>query len=195
MANVGRLGILYSFLLFLLTLYNMNLYNRTRNVLNYKRLIGVIIIVFLLIVSASAVKALRGADTENKATSQELKSLHGNFFINPSIYIYISGHIGAFSKYLDLDYDKKYLFGNTSLRPIYNISSKFGLTSTLEVYPKGYNIPLWHNTGTYLMDLHQDYGTLGLLLIPFLLGYSVTKIWFLYYIRGNLIHLLGLCYF
>lgn len=193
-ANVGRAGILMSFVLFIVTIINLRDYISVQKIMNLKRGLGVLFIIVLLVFSASTIKSLRGVAVDHNATSSELKAMRKNFLINPSIYLYTCGHIGTFTKYLEKDYDSYYRFGGTTFRPVYNILAKFNWVDKPEAYAEGYNIPIWINTGSWLTDLHQDFGTLGLLIVPFILGYFSIKYWIRFHCRGTTTDLLFLSY-
>jgi FtsH-binding integral membrane protein len=57
-----------------------------------------------------------------------------------------------------------------------------------------YHIPVWTNTGTYIRELHADYGVTGVFLIPYLLGMIITFLWFKFYEKNNLIVMTVLVY-
>jgi len=192
-ANVGRAGILFALILFFSSIINQK-YSYKIKLLNIKRLIGIIFILLILVLSAVSIKTLRGGEINHNATSLTLRNTQDNPFINPTIYTYLCGHIGAFSKYLETDYDNYYKFGHNSFQSIYNIFAKFEWVEKPDVYPDGYNIPVWINTGTYLMDLHQDFGNMGLLIVPFLIGYLALFLWNKYLENKNLVGLLFISY-
>lgn len=193
-ANVGRAGILYSFILFLVVVKNLQEHINMKKILNIKRGFGILVVITLLIFAASSIRALRGIAVDHNATTRELKSLRESFLINPSIYLYACGHVGTFSKYVEKDFNEDYRFADVTLRPFYNFLAKFNFVDYAPDYPKGYNIPIWINTGTYLLDLHQDYGTLGLFIIPFLMGYFAIKLWARFRMSGTATSLLLICY-
>lgn len=53
---------------------------------------------------------------------------------------------------------------------------------------------MWVNTGTYLREIHADFGIAGIFLIPYLLGLTITFLWFKFYKSPNLIILMFLVY-
>lgn len=97
-------------------------------------------------------------------------------FIPPSIYLYVSGHPGVFSAYLKADAEHPFP-GSLTLAPLYRIFVRLGLADPVPLYQRFYNIPISVNTGTYLREIHAEYGIVGVLLIPYLLGGASTMLW------------------
>ena len=46
---------------------------------------------------------------------------------------------------------------------------------------------MWTNTGTYIRELHADFGVIGVFLVPFLLGLLITWLWFKFYEEKSLV--------
>jgi len=46
---------------------------------------------------------------------------------------------------------------------------------------------MWSNNGTFLRELHADFGIAGVLLVPFLLGLMNTWLWFKFYEEKRLV--------
>ncbi|MCB9247183.1 MAG: O-antigen polysaccharide polymerase Wzy [Ignavibacteriales bacterium] len=53
---------------------------------------------------------------------------------------------------------------------------------------------MWTNTGTYIRELHADFGTTGVLLVPYLLGLIITWLWFKFHENKSLFTLVFLVY-
>ena len=53
---------------------------------------------------------------------------------------------------------------------------------------------MWTNTGTYIRELHADFGVAGIFLVPYLLGLIVTWLWFKFYKKKSLLVLAILVY-
>ncbi|MCP4970812.1 MAG: oligosaccharide repeat unit polymerase, partial [Arcobacter sp.] len=97
------------------------------------------------------------------------------------------------SKYFEKDRENVQ-FGENTFLPIYNVISKFGVIEHPAVYPRGYFIPMWTNAGTYLRDLHADFGYIGLFLGPYLLGLLASYFWIKFKSTGSLFYFVMLTY-
>jgi hypothetical protein len=86
------------------------------------------------------------------------------------------------------------LLGKNTFLPIYNLLSRTGVVEHPGFYPKGYYIPMWTNSATYLRDIDSDFGPIGLMLIPYLLGLFSTYFWYRFYINGSLNDFIALNY-
>lgn len=197
-ASIGRAGIFLGFLLFVITffLFHYALIQQTdKNGKHSYRgvIIAFIIIAIIAIGSATAVKTIRGTMESFKTSTSALNKLQSSAIITPSIYLYFSSNVGVFSKYLESEDEEAY-FGQNTFLPIYNFLSRFDVVEHPGFYPKGYMIPMWTNSATYLRELHADFGVIGLFLIPFLLGLLTTYYWFRFYSRGNFFDFIILVY-
>lgn len=196
-ANFGRVGILLAVLLFIFTFFLSNKWftgSKYFNLKENKKIITVFIIVLVLsIFGASLIKSTRGAFEHFKGTNVKLANLSKNFLISPSVYFYFSSHIGVLSKYLENPIPNT-SFGSNTFLPIYNFLSKFELVEKKSVYQKGYFIPQWSNTGTYLRELHEDFGYVGIFLVPFIIGFLISYLSYRFENNPNLYNLLLLVY-
>jgi len=194
-ASFGRAGILIGFLSFTISflLLRHALSDKNKNLpiqKNKKNLIIALIIMFILFVgSATIIKDFRGTFESYKASSSSLNKLEKGLIISPSIYLYISSHVGVLSKYFQ-DPREKAMFGENTFQPVYNFLSKFGIVEHPNFFQRGYWIPMWTNTGTYLREIHADFGNIGLLLVPYMLGFLITFYWFKFYSNGKMIDLI-----
>ncbi|MCA9460285.1 MAG: oligosaccharide repeat unit polymerase, partial [Nanoarchaeota archaeon] len=198
-AAAGRVGILIGFieygLAFILTLYYLKSI-KTRQQISNKFLnyfsIGIIIIIFFA--SIFFIKGLRGGSEDLYGAGRNISSFSDNIFITPTLYLYFSGHVGVLSRYLEKE-DETARFGENTFRFAYNILNKLGITEEAEMYQRGYYIPVWINTGTFLRELHADFGIGGTLLFLFLLGIIVSFTWLNFYKTGNIYYLIFLVHF
>lgn len=152
------------------------------------------ILVVFLITSASFIRTTRGAYENYIGASKGLKQLKGNFFISPSIYLYLSSDVGVLSKYLDSNGENT-KFAENSFFIVHVFLSRLGLIERPLDFQKGYHIPMWTNTGTYIRELHADFGILGVFLVPYLIGTLITWMWFKFYEEKSLIVFAFLVYF
>ena len=77
-------------------------------------------------------------------------------------------------------------FGENTFAPIYGILARIKVVEPPDWFQRGYNVPMWSNTATYLREIHADFGYIGLALFPYLLGLVTTFFWFKLY--QNLSH-------
>ncbi len=150
-------------------------------------LIAGVILIVVFILSISLVRLSRNVSGENYlGASKELRGANENILISPSVYLYASSSIGVLTKYMESQGENT-RFGEHSLQSIYLLLAKFKLVEKPLIFQKGYYIPLWTNNGTYLRELHADYGIAGVFIGPFLLGLLLTWLWFKFYEGKSLI--------
>jgi oligosaccharide repeat unit polymerase len=183
---------------FLVTFFLVrNLLNREKNAIyKFSKLnatISIILFISLLITAASVVRSSRGVKENIRGSTKELKQLEENFIITPSVYFYLSSDIGVLNQYLIEDREKA-LFGENTLRGVYYMLAKFKVVEEPSFYQRGYFIPYWSNTGTYIREIHADFGIWGVMLIPYLLGLLLTWLWFKFFNEKNFMLLALLVY-
>jgi oligosaccharide repeat unit polymerase len=189
-ANFSRAGILLGFMEFFVSFMLMRHYFTSRSINENKigklNIVMVVIVVFsLMAVSASVIRFLRHPTDQMVGSTKELSTFKGGFFLSPGIYLYASSHIGVLNKHLEEEAQAK-LIGNKTISPIYRFLSSFEVVRKPEYHQKGYYIPQWTNTGTYLRDLHADFSYWGVFVAPFLVGLLTTFYWFKFYETGKL---------
>ena len=200
LAGSGRAGMLFALMEFIFTIilfrYLLNK-DRLRRFKFSKLSIIVVsaILLGLFIASASLVKVSRGVvKAENySGASRELRQTRDNLILSPSLYLYLSSDVGVLSKYFSSDGEDT-PFGQNTFMTAYLFLSKFNIVERPHEFQKGYFIPMWTNTGTYIRELHADFGMLGVLLGPFLLGLLMTWFWFKFFENHSLIALAFLVY-
>lgn len=196
-AAAGRVGILIGFLEFgltyIFTSYYLNKFriNENKKRHNFSIYFSILIVIIIFFTSIFFIKGLRGGSEDLTGAGRSISSLRNNLFITPTLYLYFSGHVGVLSKYLEKDVEKA-RFGENTFRFVYNIFDKFGFTENAEMYQRGYYIPVWINTGTFLRELHADFGISGTLLFLFLLGIIISGVWVSFYKSGNITYLVFL---
>jgi len=198
-ASFGRAGILMGFLLFIISfiLFRHALSETTfkkKQKISAKEIIVLSSVMIILFISGiTVVKAFRGTYESFKASTKTLSKVRNNDIISPSIYLYASAHVGVLSKYFDSDGEKVGIGQNTFL-PIYNFISKFGVVDHPDFYQRGYWIPMWTNTGTYIREIHADFGIIGVIIFPFLMGFVTTFYWYRFLDQGRLFDFVVLVY-
>jgi oligosaccharide repeat unit polymerase len=186
MSNFARIGILISFIIFICSLFLYKNYSQKSFSTNKLKMVFVFIFtVVLIVVSASIVRLFRGSYESYKGSKTELSEFKGNLIISPSIYLYLSAHVGVLSKYLDLETENT-RFGENTLEPVYNFLAKFHMAEKVPFHQKGYYIPMWTNSSTYLRELHADFGYLGFFIGPYLLSFLTSIFLIRFYRDGNI---------
>ncbi|MDP2363205.1 MAG: O-antigen polymerase, partial [Ignavibacteria bacterium] len=189
----GRAGMLIALIEFAFSffLFRHLLNNDFSNRFKFSKvniLIAPIILIALFILGSSLVRITRGSEaSENiSGATRELRQTKGNIIISPSVYLYASCDIGVLSKYLISEGDNTG-FGQNTFMPFYLILAKYNIIKRPSEYQRGYFIPMWANTGTYLRELHADFGIIGIFFGPFLIGLLITWSWFKFYEKKSLI--------
>lgn len=180
-SNAGRAGMMTALLIFIASFF---LYRHIAPKRKSKKnraglVITAAIVLGLIIGGAVIVKSSRGTIENYAASSRQLNKLKKGYLITPSLYLYFSSHVGVYSEYLAEDFDEDdSMFGEFTFQPIYNVLAKFDVVKQPTVYEKGYYIPMWTNTSTYLRPLHRDFGSAGLYIVPFLMGLAASFYWY-----------------
>ena len=198
LATIGRLGMLLALMEFLFTffLFRNLLVNDKSSRFRFSKknaIVAATLLMIIFIVSASFVRITRGATESYSGATRELRQLKNNIIISPSLYLYISSDVGVLTKYLDSEGEKTG-FGQNTFLTLYHILNKFDVIDRGSDYQKGYYIPMWTNTGTYIRELHADFGIVGALLGPYLLGLIITWLWYKFYKEKSFIVLTILVY-
>jgi|WetSurMetagenome_2_1015567.scaffolds.fasta_scaffold19500_2 oligosaccharide repeat unit polymerase len=191
LATVGRGGMLLGLTEFIFTFYLFRSLLKTDISKRFKfsktnAVISFTILILVITVSASLVRLTRNTGENYIGASRQLKELNKNLIITPSIYLYLSSNIGVFSKYVQLEIEEAG-FGENSLLPIYGVLARFDLEERPEEIPRGYYVPMWTNSATYLREFHADFGLLGIFLLPYFIGLLVSWCWFKFFVAKNLI--------
>jgi oligosaccharide repeat unit polymerase len=197
-ADMARAGMLLGFLEYFIAFFIFRqflkmAFKKDQNPNKKKVVLGVIFLIALIIAGASIVKLFRTPMEKYMASSSSLRKLESGLIISPTVYLYSSSHIGILNSYL-IDQDENNYFGEVTFFPFYRFISKLGVIEEPNYYQKGYFIPMWTNTGTYLRDLHSDFGYAGVFVIPFLIGLLSTIFGYRYYSNGNFRDLIILIY-
>lgn len=197
MASAGRAGIFLAFIEFAITfLYCRHLLSKRSEIFPLNKInlyVSVIVVLTLFIGSTTIIKNARKTFENYRGSTQTLKELESTYIITPSLYFYFSSNIGVLSKYFEHGGEKFYI-GENTLLPFYNLLSKFNVIPKPQTYPRGYFIPLWSNSATYLRDLHEDYGFFGVFLFPFILGFFCTYFWFKFFENGTFFNFIVLIF-
>jgi oligosaccharide repeat unit polymerase len=197
-STIGRAGILLGLFefIFVFLLFRHCLTINDKEKFRFSRPNATISITFLLallIFAASVVKISRVSFEQYQGASKTLRELEGNFILSPSVYLYLSAHIGVLNEFVKRQ-DERTLCAQNTLLPVYNFLARLDIVKRPNQYQKGYFIPMWVNTGTFIRELFADFNVFGLLLFPYLLGLFMTYLWFRLVREGSLYILVILSY-
>jgi oligosaccharide repeat unit polymerase len=180
-SDMGRANILVSGILFLCGYMLSKIEPRIAfpgtTIPRTQKIITLIVGAGLLIGTAELVRSHRGMIESMEGTSPALQRLHGSSFITPSIYEYLTIHHGVLNQYLKRDQEHP-SWGENTFGPVYRVLYKFGFDTYTSDYMLFYKTPLGANTGTYLRELHADFGVLGVMIVPYLLGALGAWLWY-----------------
>lgn len=198
LANVGRAGMLIALLEFLfsfiLTRHLLNDDSSQRFKFSKKNaIIASSILIIFFVASASFVRISRGSFEHFNGASKLLREQKNNLIFSPSLYLYLSSDVGVLSQYLKSDRERTG-FGQNTFLTVYHILDRLDVLKRPSDYQKGYFIPMWTNTGTYIRELHADFGILGPLIGPYLFGFFITLLWFKFFEKKSFIVLTILVY-
>jgi oligosaccharide repeat unit polymerase len=189
LATAGRVGIMYGILEFLFAFFLFrHLLSGSSEKFKFSRknaIIASIVLTVFIIGSASFIRITRGSFENFMGQSNKLKQLNSNMIITPSVYLYLSSDIGVLNQYLQSKGENT-KFGQNTFLLAYDLLAKAGVVNRPNDYQKGYFIPMWTNTGTYIRELHADFGVTGVFLGPYLLGLVITWLWFKFYNEKSL---------
>lgn len=179
-ALMGRANMIVAGLLFVssygLTRIAASPMSRRKSAGTFKRYISFALVLALFLTFAEFVRFSRSAVEKFYGATSRLSKLERSAFITPSIYLYLSSPPGVLSAYLKAGGEDPFPGSNT-FAPIFRILSKFEIAEDVPDYTKFYRTPVPSNTGTYLRELHADFGLLGILTVPYALGFVCTILW------------------
>ena len=155
--------------------------------------VATVLLLTVIMIVSSFIRISRGSRENYVGTDRQLKQMKDNFLFSPSIYLYISSDAGVFSKYLEMDKEEARI-GENTFRLFYDFLSRFDLVEKPAFFQRGYFIPMWTNTGTFIREIHADFGIIGVLAIPYTLGIILTWLWFILIRTGNIFSLLFMVY-
>jgi oligosaccharide repeat unit polymerase len=142
-----------------------------------KRLALVGVTLAMLIAGAEFVRSTRGTTEQFVGGTSQLYRLGGSAVLTPSVYMYASSQTAVLNQYLKGPGEASEWGANT-FAPLHRVLAKLGFDIRTEVYQQFYVTPVYTNTGTYLRELHADFGIPGVLIGPFLLGLLTSIVWF-----------------
>lgn len=170
---MGRTDIIIASALFLTAL----LYTPHKQFVNRKTIIGLISVIALTVGGFILISSIRSLTSYFKHESKEMAKVRSSVSYLPSLYFYLSAPPVAFSEYL-LVGEEKFFPGTYTFKPVFNILSKVGFVDRHLDYNPFISTPESINAGTYLREIHADFGPLGIMIFPFVLGIVLTTLYF-----------------
>jgi len=179
-AKMGRADIIMGVMLFMcgyfLTSKQKSLYHKKPTLMRHKYAI-LFVFVAIAVSGGEFIRSTRKAQEGFIGTTEKLQRLSTVSFITPSIYLYVSSHPAILNQYLKHGGEKT-PFGGHTFNPFYRWLEKLGLEIHADPFQVWYKTPVILNTGTYLRELHGDFGMTGLLLGPYFLGFLASIFWY-----------------
>lgn len=180
LVKMGRVDILMGTILFI-SGYFLTSKGKEQHLKKSTLAIRKFAIVFVVIIIAAAgaefIRSTRKAQEGFAGATKSLNALSSTNLITPSVYLYLSSHHGIFNQYLKHGGENTPFGANTFL-PIYRWLGKLGIEIHAKPFQTRYKTPVRTNTGTYLRELHADFGMIGLLLVPYILGLLASMYWY-----------------
>ncbi|MCL4538408.1 MAG: oligosaccharide repeat unit polymerase [Bacteroidetes bacterium] len=144
-------------------------------------IISSVVVVLIVAIASEGILSMRKSTEKFYGASQTLNKLHGVPFLTPSIYVYLSGQVAVLDKFLQYEMDgtgEKLVFGENTFAPVFRVVSKLlGGGDYVSAYQRFYMVPVALNTGTYLRELYVDFGELGPLIFPYILGFVASLLY------------------
>jgi oligosaccharide repeat unit polymerase len=159
-----------------------------------RRIVLVVALLGMLVGGAELARSTRHANEDIVGASRTLQNLQFSSLITPSVYMYMTAHHGVLNQYLKHDGEHGIWGGNT-LAPMYRGLDKLGFQTYVNQYQTFYKTPVGANTGTYLRELHADFGIPGVLIVPYIIGFLTSFFWYRYADTSRYIYLALLGYF
>lgn len=166
---MGRWNILISGYLFLAALF----YTPHERFIKRNTIIAFTAIAVLVLGTFMFISSSRGLKINLRYESQDMESVRSTIMFLPSFYFYYSAPPVAFSEYLYVGEEKVYP-GSYTFKSVYNILSKFDLAEPLPPFNPFIKTPEAINAGTYLREIHADFGPIGVIIFPYVLGIVLT---------------------
>ena len=177
--SMGRAAILIAITLYITAYLQSYRYFNKAQIKNKVRywLVPLLLVITLAMFGAEQVRSFRRITESYKkyGESKSMKILRNTPFLTPSVYFYLSGEPVVLSEYLQKDREHV-IPGWYTFAPIYRILAKLGLVKKPPYVQPFYLTPVPMNTGTYLREIHADFGVWGIILIPFILGFICTSL-------------------
>jgi oligosaccharide repeat unit polymerase len=142
-----------------------------------RRFIAIALALALFVAGIDFVRSTRGIVESYGTATSAIGKLQGDALVTGSVVFYATGSYGVLNQYLKKD-DEQGIVGGYSFAPFWRLVAKLGFPTYVEQAQPFYMTPRPSNNGTYLRELHADYGLMGVVAGPFLLGALASAYWF-----------------
>jgi oligosaccharide repeat unit polymerase len=159
-----------------------------KSIVDFRKIFMVLILVSVIVGGAELIRSTRNVKEGLRGTTGSLKKLSTGSIITPTIYLYFSSSIGVLNQYLLHDRENTVIGGHMFMTP-YRLMAHLGADIKVDVYQEWYRTPTVVNTGTYLRELHGDFGVAGLLVGPYVLGMAISFFWIRFKRKGSFLDL------
>ncbi len=112
----------------------------------------------------------RGLTKDFEGISPTMQTIAETVPVAPAIYNNFAAPPVALGQYLGSHEKPESWVGMYTLAPVFRLLSKFGFAAQIPDYEENYSTPAEVNTSTYLKNLHSDFGWLGIIWGPFIIG-------------------------
>ncbi len=146
---------------------------RSRHLSRIRRLLPMIVVLAVLVLGAEFVRGIRETSFRYYGLTSKFEKYP---FVSPSLYLYFTCHPGAFNAYLKAEKEDPFP-GTYTFAPLFRVFARLGIADAAPLYQEFYNTPIPANTGTYLRDIHAEFGIVGVLVMPYVLGLICTMLW------------------
>jgi len=134
-------------------------------------------VVILLVGGMFFVTSIRGLAVDLPGRTPTIDSITEYIPFFPAVYANFSAPPVALSMYLEKpDEQRNGFWGMYTFAPVFRVLSKFGFPTSVPPYEENYYTPVEVNTSTYLKNLSSDFGFLGVVFFPLLLGAATTHL-------------------
>jgi oligosaccharide repeat unit polymerase len=104
---------------------------------------------------------------------------------NPTLLLYLTVHFGVLDQYLREDREHT-PWGTNSLFPLYRLMKKVGADLDLpKFFQDFYKTPSAANTGSYIREIHADFGLVGVIIYPLVFGLAASWVYFMFLRRRS----------
>ncbi|MHB1050444.1 MAG: O-antigen polymerase [Bacteroidota bacterium] len=159
-----------------------------KSIMDVRKIFMVLILVSVIVGGAELIRSTRNVKEGLRGTTGSLKKLSSGSIITPTIYLYFSSSIGVLNQYLLHDRENTVIGGHMFMTP-YRLMAHLGADIKVDVYQEWYRTPTVVNTGTYLRELHGDFGVAGLIVGPYVLGMTISFFWIRFRRKGSFVDL------
>jgi oligosaccharide repeat unit polymerase len=141
----------------------------------WQAMLGAAVAVSVLLGGFILVSATRSLGGNFPGTTPAMESITEYIPFFPSVYSNFSATPVALSMYLSTPEELNTgSWGQYTFAPVLRILSRTGLVRDRPRFEEDYDTPVPTNTSTYLKNLDSDFGFAGVLLFPYVLGFTMT---------------------